>query len=140
MAAAGAISAPGGPGNDYLKAAFLEPRASFVDVVNAGPRNDMIEAVEGKSGAEFARKDCIDCGPGFDGVFFDRGLDTIRTARSATPSKTFSREKVAHSGEDGGYSKPRSQSPSHAAYPHALSNNGLPNESEHLCSAPRCRA
>jgi hypothetical protein len=85
LAAAGAISSPGGPGNDYLKAAFLEPRVSFVDVVNAGPGNDMIEAVEGTSGAEFARKNRIDCGPGFDGVFFDRGLDTIENCEERHP-------------------------------------------------------
>ena len=63
----------GGPGADYIWSGFA--RQGSVDRVFGEEGNDTVEA-ERRYGYP-KTKDVVDCGPGVDTVYFDRGLDKV---------------------------------------------------------------
>jgi Ca2+-binding RTX toxin-like protein len=66
----------GGTGDDFIVGGFAK---SGVDRLYGGKRNDTIDTAQRDSGTGAAvTKEIIDCGPGKDTVYYDKGKDDIK--------------------------------------------------------------
>jgi Ca2+-binding RTX toxin-like protein len=70
----------GGPGGDSISALETAGQAPGRDTVKAGGGNDYVQGTD-------KYKDAIDCGPGRDTVYYDKGLDTVKNCELAYPIK-----------------------------------------------------